>query len=134
MLYLERKKYNSFALKNIKILIPTPPSFSADAYFWCFNLQQLVLKICKNYFKIAATLFNLKQLYFICSNFILLAATFFNLQQLNSYLQQLFNLLHVPCGLYRKNTNVQFDLLSAKLPSGARSKAKGSLSSAMKLW
>ena len=70
-------------------IIPTPPSFSARAYFWCFNLQehsfnlkQLVLKICSNYFKFAANLFNLKKLYFICSNFILFAATFFNLQQL----------------------------------------------------
>ena len=34
-----------------------------------FNLQQLVLKICSNYFKFAATLFNLQQLYFICTNF-----------------------------------------------------------------
>ena len=77
MLYLERKKYNSFALKNIKIVIPTPPSFSAGAYFWCFKLQQLVLKICNNYFKFGATLFNLKQLYFICSNvFFLICSNF----------------------------------------------------------
>ena len=65
-----RKKYNSFPLKNIKILLPNPPSFSACAYFSCFNLQQhsfnlpqLVLKICSNYFKFAATLFYLQQIF-----------------------------------------------------------------------
>ena len=75
-----KKKYDSFPLKNIKILIPTPPSFSAREYFWGFNLQQhsfnsqqLVLKICNNYFKFAANLFNLQQLYFICSNFLISA-------------------------------------------------------------
>ena len=68
-----RKKYKSFLPKNVKI--PPPHFFSAHAYFWCFNLQQhsfnlhqLVLKICSNYFKYAADLFNLLQLYFICSN------------------------------------------------------------------
>ena len=78
----------------MKILIPTPPSFSACAHFWCFNLQQLVLKICSNYFKFSATLFNLQQLYvfFFCSNVFSFAASLF-------YLQQLFNLQHVPCGL-----------------------------------
>ena len=54
--------------KNVKFLIPTPRSFTARSYFWSFNLQQLVLKICSNYFKFAATLFNLQQLYFICNS------------------------------------------------------------------
>ena len=76
-------KHFSFPLKYIKILIPTPPSFSARAHFWCFNLQQhslnlqqLVLKICSKYFKFATTLFYLQQLHFICSN------VFLNMQQL----------------------------------------------------
>ena len=43
-----RKKYSSFPLKTIKLLVPTPPAFSAHAHFWFFNLQQLVLKICSN--------------------------------------------------------------------------------------
>ena len=80
----QAKKDNSFPLKNIKLLVPTPPSFSAGANFWCFNLQQLVLNICSNYFKFAATLFYLQQLYLFYlkqgfltySNFILFAATF----------------------------------------------------------
>ena len=96
---------NSFPLKNIKTLIPTPPSFSARAYFWCFsrqqhsfNLQQLVLKICSNYFKFGATLFNLQHLYLICSDFILFAATFFNLQ-------------NAPCGPpYNCNSIVGFNI------------------------
>ena len=81
--------YNSFPLKNIKLLVPTTPPFSAHAHFWyfnfqqhSFNLQQLVLKICSNYFKFAASLFNLQQLHFIYSNFISFAARFFNLHQL----------------------------------------------------
>ena len=93
-----KKKVWQLPAQNIKLLVPTPPSFSARAHFWClnlrqhsFNLQQFILKICSNYFKFTATLFNLRQLYFICSNFILFAARFFNLQQL-------FNLQHVPCG------------------------------------
>ena len=49
-------------------------------------MQQLGLKIRSNYFKFAATLFNLQELYFICSNFILFAAI------------NVFNLQHVPCG------------------------------------
>ena len=49
--------------------------------FWCFNLQQHVLKTCRNYFKFAATLFNLQQLYIICSNLILFEETLFYLQQ-----------------------------------------------------
>ena len=69
------------AQKYIKILVSTPPSFSARAHFWCFNLQQHS--------------FNLQQLVLkICSNFIQFAATL-------HYLQQLFNLQHVPCGPYR---------------------------------
>ena len=83
-----RKKYDSFPLKNIKILIPAPPPFSARPHFWCFNLQQhsfnlqqLVLNICSSYLKFAAPLFNLQQLYFICSDFILFAATLFYFQQ-----------------------------------------------------
>ena len=59
------EKYNSFPLKNMKILIPTLPSLSARAYFWCFNLQQ------QTRFE------NLQQLFQICSNFILVAATLF---------------------------------------------------------
>ena len=39
-------------------------------------MQQLGLKIRSNYFKFAATLFNLQELYFTCSNFILFAAKF----------------------------------------------------------
>ena len=68
-------------LQNIELLVPTPPSFSARAYFWRFNFQQLVLKIFSNYFKFAATLFYLQQLYFISSDFILFEATLFYLQQ-----------------------------------------------------
>ena len=73
-----KKKVWQLPAQKYKILIPTPPSFSVRAHFWFFtlqqhsvNLQQLVLKICSNYFKFAATLF---------------------------YLQQVFNLQHVPCG------------------------------------
>jgi len=65
----QEKQYNSFPVKNIKILIPTPPYFSARVYFRCFNLQQLVLKICSNYFKFAATLFYLQQPFLVCSNY-----------------------------------------------------------------
>ena len=51
-----------------------------------------ILLICSNSFwKFAAIISNLQQLYSIFSNFILFAARFFNLQQL-------FNLQHVPCG------------------------------------
>ena len=35
-----KEKYNSFPLKNMKLLIPTPPSFSARTHFWSFNWQQ----------------------------------------------------------------------------------------------
>ena len=49
---------NSFPLENIKLLLPTPLSFSARAHFWCFNLQQLVLKICNNFILFAARFFN----------------------------------------------------------------------------
>ena len=50
---------------NSLVLVPTPSSFSARAHFCfnfkqqVFNLQQLVLKICSNYFK------------FSCSNFLI---------------------------------------------------------------
>ena len=80
-----KQKVYSFPLKNIKLLVPTSPSFSTRAHFSCFNLQQhsfnlqqLVLKIYSNYFKFAATFilfaarfFNLQQLDFICSNFLI---------------------------------------------------------------
>ena len=36
----------------------------------------LVLKICSNYFKFGATLFNLQQLYFVCSNVFLICSNF----------------------------------------------------------
>ena len=50
-----------------------------------------ILLICSHSFwKIAATILNLQQLYLICSNFILFAATFFNLQQHLFHLQQRF--------------------------------------------
>ena len=52
-------------------MVATPPSFSAHAYFSCFYLQHLVLKISSNSFKFAATLLNLQLLYFICSNFLI---------------------------------------------------------------
>ena len=65
-----RKKYSSFPLKNIKLLVPTPPSFSARAHFWWFNLQQLYL-ICSNFLLFAARFYNLRQLYFICSNLLI---------------------------------------------------------------
>ena len=68
----------------LPILFLPPPSVCAC--FWCYNLQQLV-----QFWKFAATVSNLQQLYSICSNFILFAATLF-------YLQQHFNLQHVPCG------------------------------------
>ena len=86
-----RKKYNSYSLKNIKILIPTPTflqcvhTFDVSLRQHSFNLQQLVWKICSNYFKFAATLFNMQQLHLICTKvFFLFAAT--------------FNLQHAPCG------------------------------------
>ena len=72
-----KKKYKCFPLKNIKLLVLTPPSLSACAHFWCFNWQQhsfsnlqLVLKICSNFISFAAT-FHLQQLYFICINFLI---------------------------------------------------------------
>ena len=102
--HMPRKKYT-------KLLVPTPPSFSARAYFWCFNLQQHSFNCSNSFWKFAATISNLQQLYSICSNFILFAATLFYLHQLCFicsnvfkfaailfYLQQLFNLQHVPCG------------------------------------
>ena len=79
-----RKKYNSFPLKNMKIVISSPFSFTTHAYFWCFNLQQLYF-ICSNYFKFAA-------------NFALFAARFFNFQQLYLICSDLFNLQDVSCG------------------------------------
>ena len=53
-------------------------------------LQQLVLKICRNYVKFAATLFYFQQICFICSKVFKFAATLF-------HLQQPFNLQHFPC-------------------------------------
>ena len=66
----------------MKIILPTPPSFSARAYFWCLICSNILL-ICSNSFE------NLQQLFQICSKFILFAATLF-------YLQQRFNLQHNP--------------------------------------
>ena len=78
-----RKKCNSFPVKTPS----THSSFLRCARtLWCFNLQQhsfnlkqLVLKICSNYVKFAATLFNLQQLYFICSNFLICSIADFRL-------------------------------------------------------
>ena len=85
--------FMKYLKKNIKILIPTAPSFSARAYIWCFNLQQHSFNLR------AATRFeNLQQLLQICSNFIQFAATLFCLQQdffefaaTLFYLQQVFS-------------------------------------------
>ena len=46
--------------------VPVLPSVRAHTFdvLICSN----ILLICSNYFKFAATLFNLQQLYFICSN------------------------------------------------------------------
>ena len=57
-------------------------TFAVNAMLNLSNLQQLVLKIWSNYFKLAATLLNLKLLYLFCSNFVLFAAALFYLQQL----------------------------------------------------
>ena len=65
-----RKFVRIFTQAKKKVYYSTPPSFSAHAHFRCinlqqhsFNLQQLVLKIPSNYFKFAAALFDLQQLY-----------------------------------------------------------------------
>ena len=85
--------------QKYKILVPTPPSFTMRAHTFDVLICSNILLICSNSFwKFAASISNLQQLYFICSNFILFAATFFNFQQLYFYLQQVFNLQHVPCG------------------------------------
>ena len=78
-----------------------------QAYFSCFNLrqhsfilQQLVLKICSNYFKFAVTLFNLQQLHLICSKFF-------------CYLQQLYFMKwYMKCFIYWS-----VDVKSSKLRS-----------------
>ena len=81
------------------LLLPSVRAHTFDVLI-CIN----ILLICSILFwKFAATILNLQQLYFICSNFTLFAERFFNLQQLyficsNSLICSMSLVGHRTCG------------------------------------
>ena len=76
------------------------------AYTFDVLICSNILLICSNSFwKFAATILNLQQLYFICCIFILFAARFFNLQQLY-FICSIFLICRMSLVGHRKNKTI----------------------------